>query len=288
MFRLIPTPKHNYCIQSTASSLEEDIFSIEKQLAEYAKTLDLASNLERTQIQRLEIEETSLNVNDEYNRIHPTATTSQKDYNSLKGVQSWSPAEISEGNICLHTSGLSRQTCCALAFKLSTSKKPKLLSWHQSELRKTAAPSLRRYTGVVGSFLENGVGRLFTQVAEKTIHETVGVGSSIQNFSRCLGRLDIVALELQGLLDRYGGDLREKDCQTYQLSFEFDGRLSKMLVNFSIGSSYPWLPLEVQIDVLEGSVESDVENIRRSLKKNARIGFGALSRACDIVAAHAM
>jgi hypothetical protein len=130
--------------------------------------------------------------------------------------------------------------------------------------------------------LEGNVDKFSATVIGGAAH----VGQNMQCFSCCMGRLDFVAMEIQGLLDRYNGKLIRNSSDSYSLSVEFEGRLSKLWVDFKIGPCYPWLPLEVEMDFSEGSVDMEVDRICKALKKNAKLGFGSLSRACDIVSAY--
>lgn len=194
--------------------------------------------------------------------------------------------EIGESRISLISLGMSNHTCNMLTYEVSESMKWTVGSSRQTERTDPAKGSLRRYTGLVANFLEGNVDKFAATAIGGATFSAANVGQNMQCYSCCLGRLDVVAVEMQGLLDRYNGKLIRNSSDSYSLSLEFEGRLSKLWVDFKIGASYPWLPLEVEMDLSEGSVDMDVDRICKALKKNAKLGFGSLSRACDIVSAY--
>ena len=138
---------------------------------------------------------------------------------------------------------------------------------------------------MLANFIERNADRLAEGLSGNVTFSPAQVAQNIQNFSCCLGRLDLIGVELQGLVDRYNGRLTCDSEDSFSLSLEFEGRASKIGVDFKIGPSYPWLPLEVEMTVFEGCIDIDVDRIYKALKKNSRLGFGSLSRACDVVRA---
>lgn len=273
--------------QSAVSALEAEIRAIESKIAEHATALGRTSQENETLGRCLISVEDTRAAAVEYVKTQPIAMNSQRDYNSLKGLLSWNPIEISESRISLISSGLSLHTVATLTYDVSASKKMSISLSRQPELNVAAKGLLRKYTGSVENFLERNVERLSNAVTAGATFSPAIVGQNMHNFGCCLGRLDVVAVELQGLLDRYNGKLVcDTISDSFSLSLEFGGRASKVVVDFKIGPSYPWLPLEVEIDIFEGSIDLEVENICKALKKNAKVGFGSLARACDIVSAY--
>jgi hypothetical protein len=276
-----------YFFQSAVSDLEADIRAIENEIAGQAKTLERASDEVETLRQCLNSLEVTRGASVGYNRTYPMAMNSQRDYNSLKGLLPWNPIEISESRISLLSSGLSVHTVTTLTYDVLACNKTSISLSRLPELNIASKGLLRTYTGSVENFLRRNVERLCNAVTADATFSPAIVGQNMHNVGCCLGRLDVVAVELQGLLDRYNGTLV---CNTiadsFSLCLEFGGRASKVLVHFKIGPTYPWLPLEVEINSLEGSIDVDIENICKALKKSARVGFGSLARACDIVTAY--
>jgi hypothetical protein len=64
-----------------------------------------------------------------------------------------------------------------------------------------------------------------------------------------------------------------------------DGKDNDVLVtSFDLNSSYPFGPLNVSFDLKEDE-GLDLRYFQRQLMKNAKPGFGYLSRACDVISA---
>ena len=270
--------------QSAISDIEAEIRIIESKLAEETAVLEQYNKTEEEYSGYVHSLEATRAIIDEYNCVRPVATNSQRDYNSLKGIHSWCPIEISESRISLMSLGLSNQTCNKMTYEVSKSMTTSVAFSRQPADDATKG-SLRRYNGLLANFIERNVDRLADGVAGGGTFSAVHVSQNVQNILCCMGRLDIIAVELQGLVDRHGGRLARNSIDSLSLSLEFEGPTSKIGVHFMIGPSYPWLPLEVELDVFEGFIDMDVDRIYKALKKHTRLGFGSLSRACDIVKA---
>jgi hypothetical protein len=50
-----------------------------------------------------------------------------------------------------------------------------------------------------------------------------------------------------------------------------------------IPDSYPFSPMDVQLDIVEGD-DCNVEVIQAQIEKTAKTGYGYLARVCDVVA----
>jgi len=230
--------------------------------------------------------ESALTLSSQYDRTRPMAFNSQRDYNSLKGLQSWSPVEIGESKISLTSLGLTLQTCQEVTYEVSGSMTT-ITTSGRSDRAQTSTGVHRKYSGLLAGFLERSVNRINASgIGEwKATFGTANVGQHLQSLSCYFGRLDIVAAELQGIVDRYNAKIVGDKSDSLSLSMEFEGRNSMLRVDFKIGPAYPWLPVDVELDVFEGSIDVDVDRIRRALRKNTKLGFGSLSRACDILSA---
>jgi gluconate kinase len=109
------------------------------------------------------------------------------------------------------------------------------------------------------------------------------IGDNMQNYMWMMGRLDQTVIELHNLRRRYRTKLSQKGDDSFLLSVNFQSQSAKINVDFKIDHYYPSLPLEVQLNLMEGEI--NLGDIRRALQKNSKPGFGNLSRACGIVAA---
>lgn len=223
------------------------------------------------------------NLAENYNRARPLAQSSQKEYLSLKGLHSWSPIEVGQSRISVASIGHSRNTCNTLVYNISKSKDVSATIEMKREFPDGVKKCLRKYSGTVSSFLDAHVCGLSDSLTN-TKQTTSGVTLNIQSYMWSLGRLDFTAGELQGLMNRYKAKFLHQGGRSFVLTVDFEGRVSTLSVDFKMEFTYPSLPLEVKMDVWEGEI--DFEGIRKALVKNAKPGFGYLSRACDIVSAY--
>lgn len=58
---------------------------------------------------------------------------------------------------------------------------------------------------------------------------------------------------------------------------------NEVVASFMIPDSYPFSPMEVQLDLVEGE-DCNVEMIQAQIEKTAKTGYGYLARVCDVVA----
>jgi hypothetical protein len=223
-------------------------------------------------------------VFEDCDRARPLAQSSQKEYLSLKGLHSWSPVEVGESRISVASIGHSRNTCNTLVYDISKTKEVAATIIMKTEVPEGMKKSLRKYSGPISAFLDANVQRLSDSLSGDSRQSASTVAQNIQSYMWSLGRLDFTAGELQGLLNRYKGKFLRTGARSFVLTVDFEGRVSKLSVDFEMALTYHSLPLEVNMDVWEGDI--DFEGIRKALVKNAKPGFGYLSRACDIVSAY--
>ncbi len=220
-------------------------------------------------------------VRDECESTYPLTHSSQKAYLSLKGLYTWSPIEIRDSRISLGLIGQSRNSCKTLVYEISATKNLTNAVVMTSKVPEGMKTSLRTYNGSFASFWDANVQSLSETLRSCSASEASKVGNNIQNFVWSMGRLDFTTSELQSLMTRYKGKLIPISTESFMITIEFEGLVSRLSVDFKMESSYPSLPLEVSMNVWEGLI--DLESIRKTLAKNAKPGFGYLSRACDIV-----
>jgi hypothetical protein len=154
----------------------------------------------------------------------------------------------------------------------------------KTEVPEGTRKSLRKYSGPISAFLDANLQWLSDSLEADSDQSPSTISQNIQSYMWSLGRLDFTAGELQGLLNRYKGRFLRTGTRSFVLTVDFEGRVSKLSVDFEMGLTYHSLPLEVKMDVWEGNI--DFEGIRKALVKNAKPGFGYLSKACDIVSAY--
>jgi hypothetical protein len=261
--------------------LEDEIRRLEIQISETRNLLNEAveeeHDFESRRIAEVQVEASR----DDCKLALSMAESSQKDYMSLKGLHSWNLLFVDKSRLQLALIGQSRQSFNTLDFKFEALKPA--TSFTRAPVPATVKRSLQIYNSSVASFVEHTVRDLSEKILDRSLDET-RVPLRIQSIAWAIGRVDVVAGELQSLLNRYNGKLypsTSTPLRSFLINFEFESRSAKLGVEFEIHASYPCFPIDMRIDVWEGCV--DLEDVRRTLIKNTRPGFGYLSRACDIV-----
>ena len=218
--------------------------------------------------------------------VEPAAEDMEQAFVTLKGITKWKPATLSEQELSFHYIGPCPKACVALSFQVSASNnvecsvsiQPKL--FHQHRARGAKRPP------TMPSFLQRQVATLCDSISQHRVDSTKHIGSFLRQLEWKLGRMECTASELATLIKRYQAVLQlSEDSSTVQLEVEFAGHSGskKLRATFDITDAYPFAPLNVRLDTFEEKV--DVETMRKFLIKNAKPGFGYLSRTCDCIAA---
>jgi HKD family nuclease len=264
------------------SSLEEEIREIESEITESQALLDdLKKQESETEKTRVDLQDLIVLAN-ERKSLSSKAEPSQKSYLSLKGLHSWSAVSVCESRLSFNSIGQSSQTSNTLTYEISN---PGVEAWVSSN--KSALTASKQYppksSPSVASFLAACVEEQAKAIQKQSLTSACQIGENMQGYMWMTGRLDQTAIELQTLRRRYKTKFTQEG-ESFLFSVEFRSQSSaKIIVDFEIDHHYPSLPLKVRLDLMEGTM--DLESIRRALQKNAKPGFGNLSRACGIVAA---
>ncbi|MGK3733507.1 MAG: hypothetical protein ACI90V_000343 [Bacillariaceae sp.] len=271
--------------QTVATDLKGEIETIESQLAEMKSELDKIER-EEANILKLKTDYHEMRLNaEEYNDLRVTAESAQKSSLSLRGLHSWSMGTVSGTDMEFVTLGSCPQTYLKLLYEGTKSDKAQTrLSSSKVDSNHAKAKSLYVYHGPISVFLDSSVKRLMHAVQQNALKGSIRIGEHLQNYSWLIGRFDLIAREFQVVQRRYNGKLRRthKDEDKFSLSIEFENKTSKIVVDFGIEPMmYPSFPVEIRLDLISG--EMDLDKLRKNLLKNAKPGFGSITRACDIV-----
>ena len=191
---------------------------------------------------------------------------------------------MAPSNASFTTFGNSMTTCTTVFYDFADPKRLTSNVKARAEVSDGTKKSLRKYSGPVTAFLDTCVRRLAENMTAEILQSPSALSQNIQNYVWSLGRLEFTAGELHGLLSRYKGALHRTGAHPFVLTVEFEGDASKLSVDFVMEFCYPSRPLEVKMEIWEGNI--DFKGIETALIKNAKPGFGYLSRACDIVNAY--
>ncbi|OEU09481.1 hypothetical protein FRACYDRAFT_248333 [Fragilariopsis cylindrus CCMP1102] len=272
--------------QTVVTDLKGEVETIESQLAEMKSELDKIEREEANILKfKTDYHEMRLNA-EEYNDLRIAAESAQKSSLSLRGLHSWSMGTVSGKDLEFITLGSCPQTHLKLLYEGNKSDKAQTrLSSSKVDSNHAKTKSLYVYHGPISVFLDSSVKRLMHTVQQRSSLEgSIRIGEHLQNYSWLLGRFDLIAREFQVVQRRYNGKLRRthKDVDRFSVIVEFQNETSKIVVDFGIEPMmYPSFPVEIRLDLISG--ELDLDKLRKNLVKNAKPGFGSITRACDIV-----
>ena len=112
------------------------------------------------------------------------------------------------------------------------------------------------------------------------------IAPTVQLFDWKLRRLELIQKELFRLRSRYETILNyeldeTEDFFVFVVDFVNKSSTKKLRASFDVGAAYPFTPMEVSLEVLEGDLS--IDDLSRQLISTTRPGYGYLSRACDIL-----
>ena len=245
--------------------------------------------LEESKIQEVKTEEkrTKLKeiarVTDEHRSLCSAAAPSQKKYLTLKGLHSWNPSSLCESRMVFTTVGNSLYTSTTLTYEFDKSDSiVRHVSLNQPSQTRAQKFSSRSNPSI-SSFLDVCVKRQMDASKTLSLTSASQIGDNMQDYMWTMGRHDQTAIELQSLRRRYKTKFTKQGDHCFVFSVEFEGKAGRIHVDFELDHFYPSLPLGVKLDLMEGKI--DLSRIQKALQKNAKPGFGNLSRACGIVSA---
>mmetsp|Transcript_28868 Transcript_28868/g.78207 ORF Transcript_28868/g.78207 Transcript_28868/m.78207 type:complete len:732 (-) Transcript_28868:1304-3499(-) len=268
--------------QSSVRELQGEIDNLEAQLS------SIRSELEEMQIEETEVFKATTDCHNIsynaklYDDLKSKAECSQKTFLSLRGLHSWSIGTVSDQGLQVSATGSCQHTHLKLMYKGTKFGKacPNVLS--KIGATDSIGKSLHIYNGTIASFLEMTTKKLAHKSQQSCAKGPIRIRHHLQKYTWLLGRLDIVAKEFQVVQRRFRGKLYRNGAEgSFSFIVEFESEKSTIVADFTIEPVYPSFPVEVRLDLISG--QQDLERVRKALVKNAKPGFGSLSRACDII-----
>lgn len=217
----------------------------------------------------------------------PAAESMEQGFVTLKGITKWKPAVLNEQELSFHYIGPAPKACMTVSFQISPSKSVKCTASVQPKLFHQHRARGSKRSPTMPSFLQRQVAAFCHSIEQQQLDSPKQIGSFLRQLEWQLGRMEHTASELATLIRRYQAVLQlSDDSSTVQLEVEFAGGSGskKLRAIFDITDAYPYAPLNVCLDTFEEKV--DVESMRKLLLKNAKPGFGYLSRTFDVIAAY--
>lgn len=211
------------------------------------------------------------------------AHCSEQDYASVAGMGKFMPAFMSEKELSYQFVGPCSSSCVSVSFKIP--------SLGKVDCDAVVKPGLfAKFSGrpikAAGSFVKCPVEQLCSEVSQTKLLSTREIHSFLRLVEWKICRLLHTASELAMLNRRYAAKVQSTGEGNTVLEVDFcskAGAAKKLMATFEMTQAYPFAPLNVDLDVFEGEV--DMGELQNVLIKNAKPGFGYLSRTCDVIAA---
>jgi hypothetical protein len=272
--------------QSEIVSLENDIVSIEAEihrLNEYVKKQsDKACILSST----VETIEDNISLSTSLHDEEKLAKAYEQKCNTLKGAVKCKPMVLDHTEFSFKYLGSTSKTCVALSFFVS--------SQDFVSITATVDPTLFDKGGIrdastisfVSQFLQVRMQHLCEMMSQQVLNSTCDIPSCLRRFEHLVGRLEGTAAEFIKLQERYRGKIslsRIANSASFHVKIRFQSQIAMPLLvaSFEVSDIYPFSPLNVCLDSYD--TKMNVEAIQKSMVKNAKPGFGYLSRLCDVV-----
>ncbi len=215
----------------------------------------------------------------------PRAESLARMYSYAKGMHRWKAPAISERELTFQYVGPTTDACVALTFTISKLGEVKCLAVPVNASAENTRNLVCLRVPLLSPFVKARVQSLCNEWSAKTFQHTSQISDGLRHFQWQMGRLEQTAMELLVLRRRHGAILTSSDgdVSTFKVEVDFCGCPSKLSASFELTTDYPFAPMNVILNTFEGSV--DIEKIRALLIKNAKPGFGYLSRTCDVISA---
>lgn len=274
--------------QNTIASLEQEVNEMHAKLRLLQESLSAARNDVKVMGHVVDTVEENRFLTGTLTKRGPAAESAERSFVTLKGMSKWKPFIVSETQLSFQYIGLCPKSCIAMSFQISSLKPVKCVATVESKLFQNHGSLSAKQLGSVSSFIQARVNALCDAACQQQLQSPHEISSLLRSLDWELGRLEHTASELAQLKRRYQAYLTPAQLPNsshFQLEIEFAGqsRSAKLRATFEISEDYPFSPLNVCLDTFDEQV--DVEAIRKLLIKNAKPGYGYLSRTCDVIAA---
>lgn len=269
------------------ATLENDIKELGAKLDRTRGYLESATDEEQNVLESTSAISEKLALTDSARLLENEAESMERKYRIAKGLRRWEPSSLTENELKFCFVGPCPKACIQITFPLSDQNGVPCRALIEPALfRQHRARHSAKLTTKVMSFLERQVADVCHSINQTRLDSPKSIGVFLQKLELQLVRTERTASELAALARRYQAVLQlSDDSSTVQLEIEFADRsgFPKLRAVFDIGDNYPLAPLHTCLDSFGEMV--DVEHARKLLIKNAKPGYGYLSRACALIEA---
>lgn len=198
----------------------------------------------------------------------------------VEGVHNWKLVHADESQITVEFLGNVQELSFRADFSISSTGEVRCKT---SNISNTNRKGKIKYTSSVKRFFVERVETMRKELSASNLTSSSDISNIVNHTEWLLGRLDIIGKEISMLELRHSGTLqRAQNSLMYYFNLSIKNKPKGICVNttFDIGEWYPFA-----LDIVISSNDVDVNALERHLIRNAKPGFGYLSRCTDVIAA---
>lgn len=266
---------------------EKEIQQLQKLVADTKnRNSALSEELNSTNTMVATIEE-NLSLTTKIKEEEPRAESAEQNYSSLRGLTKWKPHSLTDTEYVFHYLGQVPQASIVITFDIRGQGSPVACRCALDDtLFKRHGKRKSKQFASVNGFLEKGAAELCATTST-TLSTPSLICHTLQQLEWRLCRMESTAMELIALQKRYQIFLSPNPspvASKFLVEAEFSGNNTKDAVlraTFELSEQYPFGSLDMNMEAFENDL--DMDRLRELLVKNAKPGFGHLSRICDVI-----
>jgi hypothetical protein len=275
-------------LQMKINSLQEELYQMEQQVKIAEDVVARSKKLNQTGSTLSEDASRCSSLTRELEELIPVGATAGRKWNTLKGLNVWTVRTMTSTEMTFSYIGPCPKACVTVSFALSGASSVSC----QARVDPLAFPKHKSRNGgklqPVMPLLASRTSLLCEKMSREKANPTQ-IGAFLRRNGWDLYRIELTASELALLQRRYRATLSSNlsgEGNAHILEVDFQSRTTTRTIrgSFFISDAYPFDALNTQLVLLEG--ETELDELQQLLVKNAKPGFGCLSRTCDVISAY--
>ena len=226
-------------------------------------------------------------MQDSFSSAKGAAESRERMLVSLKGLSRVAPISVGAANVTLQHIGCYPSSCLTSSFTFlgGSSVQCSSLCVDFPFITKGKREKLSFHAM---AFMKSRCSLLSSVLSDKELAAADEMRGLVRQLEWTRGRIESTAQELAVLQKRFKLSLaadRDGGMSEFLVHVSFEGTAQNcdLVTTFELNASYPFGPLNVSLE--PGHCDMNLGHLQKYLTKNAKPGFGYLSRACDVIAA---
>ncbi len=260
--------------------LERKLLEVDAQASHFAGLLCDAANTKAAT-------ERCIQIRKDFDSAKRAAERSQRQLVSVKGLSRVAPFAVGSSNVTLRHMGCYPSSSFTSSFYIRDRCSVQCHSIC-ADIPSIAKGKREKLSNHALTFMKSRCSGLSAAFSNEELTCAEDMRCLVRQLEWARGRIESTAQELTALQKRFDLFLEtdgDGGVSEFLVKVSFEGREkdSGLVTTFELNASYPFGPLNVSLE--PGNSDMNLGLLQRHLTKNAKPGFGYLSRACDVVAA---